>query len=35
MPDNEVIESLYLPIEEIKRQMEDDKEFYFVSYLER
>lgn len=35
MPENEVIESLYFPIEEIKRQIEDDKEFYFASYLER
>ena len=27
--------SIYFPIEEIKKQMEEEKEFYFASYLER
>lgn len=26
---------IYYPKEEIKKQMEDEKEFYFASYLER
>lgn len=34
MPWNESMESLHFPIEEIKKQMEDEKEFYFASYLE-